>query len=86
MPTKTSTAVEFVGLGDNTGQVPALVRLGRMCGLKLVLDAAYMAGTRLDGVHVGHNADVAVFSFQAVKNLPSGDSGMICWADAELDT
>ena len=26
-----------------------------------------------------------VFSFQAVKNLPTADSGMICCQDAELD-
>ena len=44
-----------------------------------------MAGTRLDGRHVGAEADASVFSFQAVKNLPTADSGMICFADAELD-
>jgi dTDP-4-amino-4,6-dideoxygalactose transaminase len=26
-----------------------------------------------------------VFSFHAVKNLPTADSGMVCFADAELD-
>ena len=26
-----------------------------------------------------------MFSFQAVKNLPTADSGMICFADPELD-
>ena len=29
--------------------------------------------------------DVAVYSYQAVKNLPTGDSGMICFADGDLD-
>ena len=27
-----------------------------------------------------------MFSFQAVKNLPTADSGMICFGDADLDT
>jgi len=34
---------------------------------------------------VGSDADVTVFSFQAVKNLPTGDSGMVCFAEAEDD-
>jgi dTDP-4-amino-4,6-dideoxygalactose transaminase len=50
------------------------------------LDAAHMSGTRwVGGGHVGSEADITVFSFQAVKNLPTADSGMICCNDAELD-
>jgi len=37
------------------------------------------------GVHIGHDADCTVFSFQAVKNLPTADSGMICFREAEDD-
>jgi dTDP-4-amino-4,6-dideoxygalactose transaminase len=44
-----------------------------------------MAGTKARGVQVGSDADVTVFSFQAVKNLPTGDSGMVCFATAEDD-
>ncbi len=61
------------------------MQLAREFGLKLILDAAHMTGTRFHGRHVGHESDVAVFSFQAVKNLPTADSGMICFADPELD-
>ena len=45
-----------------------------------------MSGTWVGANHAGHDADVAVFSFQAVKNLPTSDSGMVCFADADLDT
>lgn len=44
-----------------------------------------MAGTRIDGEHIGADADATVFSFQAVKNLPTADSGMICFKEAEDD-
>jgi dTDP-4-amino-4,6-dideoxygalactose transaminase len=44
-----------------------------------------MAGSRLNGEHVGQGADVTVFSFQAVKNMPTADSGMICFKDAVDD-
>jgi len=54
-------------------------------GLRLILDAAHMSGTRIAGKHVGGESDCAVFSFQAVKNLPTADSGMICFRDADDD-
>jgi len=52
---------------------------------KLILDAAHMAGTRVSGRQVGPEPDVVVYSFQAVKNLPTADAGMICFKDAEDD-
>lgn len=78
-------AVMFVGLGGNTGRLPEVVELCRAKGLKLILDAAHMSGTKFNGHHVGGESDVAVFSFQAVKNLPTADSGMICWKNKEQD-
>ena len=44
-----------------------------------------MSGTKVDGVCPGtwDGVDVAVYSYQAVKNLATGDSGCICWADEE---
>ena len=83
--TPRTRAVVFVGLGGSTGRLPEVASMCRERGLRLILDASHMAGTRLGGRHVGGEADVAVFSFQAVKNLPTADSGMVCFADAELD-
>ena len=83
--TPRTRAVCFVGLGGNTGQVARVRDLCRERGLSLILDAAHMSGTWAGGRHVGWDADVAVFSFQAVKNLPTADSGMICFADPALD-
>jgi len=78
-------AVMFVGFGGSPGRYAQVRALCRERGVKLILDAAHMAGTWLGGRHAGADADVAVFSFQAVKNLPTADSGMICFADARLD-
>ncbi len=83
--TPRTRALMFVGMGGNTGQYEGIVALCAERGLKLILDAAHMTGTRCNGRHVGHDADAAVFSFQAVKNLPTADSGMICFKDAEDD-
>ena len=80
-------AVIFVGYGGRVGQLEAIIALCKKHGLRLILDAAHMAGTRVNGVTPGtwDGVDVTVYSYQAVKNLPTGDSGMICFADGELD-
>jgi dTDP-4-amino-4,6-dideoxygalactose transaminase len=79
-------AVMFVGLGGNPGRYAEVRALCARRGLALVLDASHMAGTWLaDGTHAGADADVSVFSYQAVKNLPTADSGMICFAEKRLD-
>ena len=83
--TQKTRAIMFVGIGGNTGQYEKIIELCRKKKLKLILDAAHMSGTLYKGKHVGSEADVAVFSFQAVKNLPTGDSGMICCKDEESD-
>jgi dTDP-4-amino-4,6-dideoxygalactose transaminase len=77
-------AVMFVGVGGNAGKLVEIAALCRENGLKLILDASHMSGTRLNGLHVGQESDVSIFSFGAVKNLPTADAGMICFADARL--
>jgi dTDP-4-amino-4,6-dideoxygalactose transaminase len=83
--TPKTKALIFVGIGGNTGRYEQVLKLCREHGIMVVLDAAHMAGTRLHGQHVCKEADATVFSFQAVKNLPTADSGMICFKEAEDD-
>jgi len=80
-------AVIFVGYGGRFGQLDKVIKICRRHHLHLILDAAHMAGTRVNGIFPGtlEGVDAAVYSFQAVKNLPTGDSGMICFADDALD-
>lgn len=84
--TRRTRAVMFVGMAGNTGQLPAIIALCRRYGLALIVDAAHMAGTRLNGVQPSPEADATVFSFHSVKNLPTADAGMLCFRDAEWDT
>lgn len=85
--TDKTRAVMYVGVGGNTGRLREIEKICRDNNLKLILDASHMSGTRWadTGKHVGNEADISIFSFQAVKNLPTGDSGMICVRDAELE-
>ena len=89
--TKNTKAIMYVGMGGNTGDMREIQWICKEHGLKLILDAAHMAGTYTKEMapdpagggysvaHCGWEADVSVFSFQAVKNLPTADSGMICF-------
>jgi dTDP-4-amino-4,6-dideoxygalactose transaminase len=83
--TPKTRAVMFVGMGGNTGNYSGIVDLCKKYNLKLILDAAHMAGSRLKGQIPGKEADAVVYSFQAVKNLPTADAGMLCFANKELD-
>ncbi|HEA3083620.1 MULTISPECIES: DegT/DnrJ/EryC1/StrS family aminotransferase [Aeromonas] len=83
--TSKTKAIIFVGLGGNVGQYNKIREICDRHNLKLILDAAHMSGTRYNGKHVGYDADVTIFSFQAVKNMPTADSGMICFKNEEDD-
>lgn len=83
--TAKTKAVIFVGYGGRAGQLDKVIEICKKYGLKLILDAAHMSGTKVNGVCPGiwEGIDVAVYSYQAVKNLATGDSGCICWPDKE---
>ncbi len=80
-------AVIFVGYGGRVGQLDKIIEICKKHNLKLILDAAHMSGTRVNGICPGtwDGIDVTVYSYQAVKNLPTADSGMICFADDKYD-
>lgn len=83
--TNKTKAVIFVGYGGRVGQLEKVIEICKKYELRLILDAAHMSGTKVNGICPGvwDGVDVAIYSFQAVKNLSVGDGGMICWADEE---
>ena len=84
--TNKTKAVMFVGLGGNTANLKEIEQICKEHDLKLILDAAHMAGTKYkDESLPGKDAEVIIYSFQAVKNCPTGDSGMICFKEKKLD-
>ena len=93
--TDRTKAVMYVGMGGNAGKLNEIKYLCEQYNLKLILDAAHMSGTYTKDVmpggeaysccHCGWEADASVFSFQAVKNLPTADSGMICFKEEKYD-
>ena len=83
--TKRTRAVLFVGIGGNVGHYQEVLEVCRKHGLRLIIDAAHMGGTRVDGRFPCDEADVVNFSFQTFKTLATADSGMICFKEPELE-
>jgi len=83
--TPKTRAVMYVGIGGNAGRLKEVIGLCKRHKLILILDAAHMAGAKEAGRQTGSEADCLVFSYHAVKNLPTADSGMICFKEKELD-
>ncbi len=83
--TRKTKAIMFVGIGGNIGQYKEIKSICDKYNLKLILDAAHMAGTKINNNHSGIDADVTIFSFQSVKNLPTADGGMICFQNKDYD-
>ena len=93
--TNKTKAIMYVGMGGNIGNIREIKWICEEYGLKLILDAAHMAGTYTKDMspdggayaisHTGYEADASIFSFQSVKNLPTADSGMICFKEEKYD-
>ena len=87
MITEKTKAIMYIGIGGNAKNYKKIRELCTQKNLFLILDAAHMAGSAWisDNTHIGLDADITVFSYQAVKNCPGNDAGMICSNDPELD-
>ena len=82
---KKTKGVIFVGLGGSLGNLKKIKKICKANKLKLILDGAHMSGARYNNKkHVGFESDIAIFSFQAVKNLPSADAGVMNFKDYKL--
>lgn len=57
--------------------------LAKKHNIALIEDAAHAAGTEYSGQRIGAQG-TAIFSFHPIKNLTTGEGGMICSNDAAL--
>ncbi|MEV5437248.1 DegT/DnrJ/EryC1/StrS family aminotransferase [Streptomyces sp. NPDC052682] len=81
--TPRTRAVVVLHYGGYPGEVARIARMCRERGIALVEDAACSVASRVDGRAVGTFGDLAMWSFDAMKVLVTGDGGMIYVKDAE---
>ena len=65
--------------------IPPITALAQRHGLVVIEDAAHAVGTYCREVHAGGSGWPAVFSFHPIKNVTSGEGGMITLADEDME-
>lgn len=82
--TPRTKAVLVLHYGGYPGEVAAIAQLCRERGVALVEDAACAVSSSVDGVKCGTFGDIAMWSFDAMKILVTGDGGMLYVRDPAL--
>ncbi len=81
--TKRTRAVIPVHFAGAPCDLDPIRRLCKEHGLSLVEDAAHAVGTSYKGRLIGSDSEAAVFSFHPIKNMTTGEGGMILCSDRE---
>ncbi|MDA5283005.1 DegT/DnrJ/EryC1/StrS family aminotransferase [Streptomyces sp. NPDC054904] len=81
--TERTRAVVVLHYGGYPGDIVRIAARCRELGITLIEDAACSVDSRVDGRAVGTFGDLAMWSFDAMKVLVTGDGGMIHVKDAE---
>ncbi|MEU3052027.1 DegT/DnrJ/EryC1/StrS family aminotransferase [Streptomyces griseus] len=82
--TERTRAVIVLHYGGYPGDIERIAALCRTRGIPLVEDAACAVASRVGGRAVGTFGDIALWSFDAMKILVTGDGGMLYVKDSEL--
>ncbi len=79
--TRAIVPVHFAG---QPCDLDAFLNIARARGLRLIEDAAHALGAEYRGRPIGAIGDIAVFSFHPIKNITTGEGGMLSTAEESL--
>jgi len=82
--TPRTRAIIQVHMAGGVGELGQVIELGRKHNIAVIEDAAQAHLAEWQGKHVGPHATIGCFSFQASKNLNSGEGGAVVTNDAAL--
>jgi len=77
-------AVIVTHYGGMPADLQPLVKICRQKKIALIEDCAHAAGSYYRGKHVGGFGTLGCFSFAAIKNITTGDGGMVVTNDKKL--
>jgi UDP-4-amino-4-deoxy-L-arabinose-oxoglutarate aminotransferase len=80
--TKAIIPVHFAGAPADMGKINLLAKKH---DLTVIEDAAHAVGTYYKGIHAGGFGHIAIFSFHPIKNITTGEGGMITLNDTALE-
>jgi len=76
--TKAIVCVHYGGLPCDMDELQSIADEFK---IPIIEDAAHALGALYKGKHIGSISDFTMFSFQAIKNLTTGDGGMVTYKD-----
>lgn len=82
--TDKTKAIMAVHIGGMPADMDAIMNIAKKHNLKVIEDSAQAHGASWRGKGVGSIGDAGAFSFQASKNLTSGEGGIITACDKEI--
>ncbi len=80
--TKAIIPVHFAGAPVDMDRI---VEIADRHHILVIEDAAHAVGTYYKGIHAGGFEHIAIFSFHPIKNITSGEGGMITHSDEYLE-
>lgn len=82
--TSKTKAVIPVHLGGHSCDMDAIMKIARTRSIFIVEDCANALGAKYKGERVGSFGDIGCFSFEAKKNMTTGDGGMLTTDDEKI--
>jgi len=82
--TKKTKAIMPVHYASDPGNLRAIYKFARIHKLRVIEDAAHAFGTVYNKKLIGTFGDIICFSFDGVKNITSGEGGVVVTADSEV--
>ena len=79
--TKAIVPVHFAG---QPADLDCLKKIAKKHGLSLVEDAAHAVGTEYKEEKIGKNSELAIFSFHPIKNITTGEGGMVVTSNSSF--
>jgi UDP-4-amino-4-deoxy-L-arabinose-oxoglutarate aminotransferase len=83
--TKKTRVIIPVHFAGAPADMDSIRELATERGVTLIEDAAHATGTKYNGNRIGKQG-TAIFSFHPIKNMTTGEGGMVCSDDQELLT
>ncbi len=80
--TKAIIPVHFAGAPADMEKIN---RIAKRHNLQVIEDAAHAVGTYYKGIHAGGFGHIAIFSFHPIKNITTGEGGMVTLSDVVLE-
>lgn len=83
--TKKTKAIICVHYGGIPCEMKGLIEISKKYNIPIIEDAAQALGAEYYNKKIGEIGDYTAFSFQAIKHITTGDGGMLCLKNRQIN-